>query len=70
MQYYAPLKTASTKAFLVVKCIVMSQILTVIPSVELKKTLAKVYIYRPLYFRLESKVLRVSPQSVDGTFVI
>lgn len=40
MQYYAPLKTASTKAFLVVKCIVMSQILTVIPSVELKKTLA------------------------------
>lgn len=38
MQYYAPLKTASTKAFLVVKCIVMSQTLTVIPSVELKKT--------------------------------
>lgn len=45
MQYYAPLKTASTKAFLVVKCIVMSQILTVIPSVELKNLSKGIYIY-------------------------
>lgn len=48
MQYYAPLKTASTKAFLVVKCIVMSKILTVIPTVEFKnigKGCVYIYIY-------------------------